>query len=291
MLTQLEAYSSWKSAPTLPLSDNGREETDLIQVRNITGLDPVKAAVNTSSFGSVDGAAYIGSNVASRNIVLTLHPNPDWNTWTFESLRRLIYTYFMPKLLTRLVFRSNDIPPVEIYGYVEDVSVTQFAKDVEIQVSIICPDPYFTAVDPVIVAGRSWTSSEYNRITIDYKGSIETGFNVKLTQSSGNAPNIVDIQVGTPTESEFRVETSSGNIPILDSSNYLVVNSIAGQRYVQNVSLATGVITNLLPKVRQGSQWVTLRPGQQTFAVLTYGISPAGVQDYTLTYFERYGGL
>ena len=110
MLTKLQAYSAWESAPLLPLSDNGREETDLLQIRNIDGLDPVKATINTSAFGSVDGAAYIGSNVPTRNLVLTIHPNPDWGQWTFESLRRAVYDYFMPKLLTRLVFHSDDIP-------------------------------------------------------------------------------------------------------------------------------------------------------------------------------------
>ena len=72
MLTEVKAYSSWRSAPTLPLSDSGRAETDLIQIRNIDGLDPVKASVNTSPFGSVDGASYVGSSVESRNIVLTI---------------------------------------------------------------------------------------------------------------------------------------------------------------------------------------------------------------------------
>ena len=64
MLTEVKAYSSWRSAPTLPLDDNGRAETDLIQIRNIDGLDPVKASVNTSPYGSIDGASYAGSSVA-----------------------------------------------------------------------------------------------------------------------------------------------------------------------------------------------------------------------------------
>ena len=51
MLTEVKAYSSWQSAPTLLLSDTGRAETDLVQIRNIDGLDPVKASVNTSPLG------------------------------------------------------------------------------------------------------------------------------------------------------------------------------------------------------------------------------------------------
>ena len=51
MLTEVKAFSSWRSAPTLLLNEDGRPEADLIQVRNITGLDPVKASVGTSPYG------------------------------------------------------------------------------------------------------------------------------------------------------------------------------------------------------------------------------------------------
>ena len=99
MLTKLQAYSSWESAQTLLLPDSGREETDRLQIRNIDGLNPVKGTVNTSPFGSVDGAAYTGTDIDTRNIVLTIRPNPDWDQWTIEGLRKLVYSYFMPKLL------------------------------------------------------------------------------------------------------------------------------------------------------------------------------------------------
>lgn len=280
MLTKLQAYSSWDSASTLTLSDNGREETDFIQVHNIDGLDPVKATVNTSPFGSVDGGAYLGSSVPTRNIVLTLHPNPDWDLWTFETLRKVLYLYFMPKLLTRLVFYDDVVPPVEIYGYVESCEGNPFVSDLEIQVSIICPDPYFTAVEPTIVTGKS--SNGTIPVQIQYDGNVETGFNVEVARAIDPAPTSIGIQVGDPTLSFFNVTAS------VNASMYFVMNSIPGQRYVQNVSTSTGVITNLLSKVQSGATWPTLEPGENDFSVIT---SSPGNQDWQLTYFERYGGL
>lgn len=280
MLTKLEAYSSWLDAPTLALSDAGREETDLIQIRAIAGLDPVKATVNTSPFGSVDGVAYIGSNVTYRNPVLTLHPNPDWNNWSYESLRRLLYRYFMPKLETRLVFYSDDMPTVEIYGYVEDATVNQFSKDPEIQVSIICPDPYFTAVTPTIVTGQS-DRDNTSPAVIQYNGDIATGINVEVTRVSDPAPTSVGIQIGDPSASYFNAAAS------VDSATYFAMNSIPGNKFVQTVSLTSGVTTNLLSKIQEGSDWPILQPGQNNFSVIT----DKGVQDWQLTYYERYGGL
>lgn len=282
MLTEVKAYSSWQSAPTLPLSETGRAETDLIQIRNIDGLDPVKASVNTSPLGSVDGAAYTGSNVVSRNIVLTLHPNPDWANWTYESLRRLVYSYFMPKSPTRLVFYSDDIPPVEISGVVESCDVNPFSVDPEILVSIVCPDPHFTALDPEIVTGQSVRAGGAVH-NIDYDGTVEAGIHVKVTFSSGAAPAVIGIQVGDPTITYFNV------VATVSASMYFEMSSLPMQKFVQNVGIGSGVITNLLDKseIREGSAWPTLQPGEQDFSIIT----DQGVQDWELTYFERFGGL
>lgn len=277
MLTEVKAYSSWRSAPTLVLDPDGRLESDLVQIRNIEGLNPVKAAINTSPYGSVDGSSYTGSSVLSRNIVLTLNPNPDWNTWTYEKLRRLIYSYFMPKLVTRLVFYSDDMIPVEIYGVVEDVSVNMFSKEPEIFVSIVCPDPYFTAVDPTVITGVNGEVA-----TFDYNGSVEAGMVVNVSWVSGT-PTTIDIQLGDPKATYFGVEAT------VSETMYFEMSSIPMRKYVQNVTIGSGVIENLLSNVylQEGSLWPMLEPGENEFMVVT----DSGVQDYELTFYERFGGL
>ena len=282
MLTEVKAYSSWQSAPVLSLNDNGRVETDLIQITNIDGLEPVKASVSTSPFGSVDGEAYTGSSVLGRNIVLTLHPNPNWDNWSYESLRRLIYSYFMPKRPTRLVFYSDDIIPVQISGIVESVTVNPFSKDPEIQVSIICPDPYFTALNAEVITGQS-VRPDGEIAAIDYDGSVEAGIYVKVTSVSGSSPTSIGIQIGDPAISYFTVAAT------VSGSMYFEMSSIPMQKYVQNIDMNTGVIINLLSKitVQEGSLWPILQPGENDFSVIT----DAGVQDWELTYFEQFGGL
>lgn len=280
MLTELKAYSSWKSAPILSLSDTGRAETDLIQIRNIDGLDPVKASVGTSPLGSVDGASYTGSSVPSRNIVLTVHPNPNWDEWTYESLRRLLYSYFMPKRSTQLVFYSDDLAPVEISGIVESVSVNAFSKDPELLISILCPDPYFTALNPTVITGQS-IRSDGVVTDINYGGNVETGVRVKVTQSSGPEPTAIGIQMGNSDISYFDVEATVNSLAYFDMS------SIPMRKFVQNIGIGDGIISNLLSKVQDGSSWPVIQPGVNEFSVVT----DQGVQDWELTYFERFGGL
>jgi Phage tail protein len=279
VLTEVKAYSSWRSAPTLILNPDGHPATDLIQITNIDGLDPVKASVNISPYGSVDGASYTGSSVLGRNIVLTLKPNPDWDTWTYEKLRRLLYSYFMPKQLTQLVFYSDDLIPVEIYGIVESVSVNMFSKEPQLLVSIVCPDPYFTALEATVLTGLD------NVVTpITYNGSVAAGISVKVSYTSGTAPTTIGIQIGDPKITYFGVTAT------ISATKYFEMSSIPMRKFVQNVDINTAVIENLLSKIyiQEGSLWPSLEPGDNEFVVVT---DQTGVQDWELTYYERFGGL
>jgi hypothetical protein len=285
MLTEVKAYSSWEGAPTLLLDENGSAESDLIQVREITGLDPVKASVNVSPFGSVDGSAYVGSDVISRNIVFTLRPNPDWANWTYEALRRLIYQYFMPKQLTRLIFESDDIPPVEISGIVESVESNMFSSDPELLVSVICPDPYFTALDPKSVSGTVVRPGDPDELApiIVYDGSVETGIYVQVSQNTGALPTKIGIQVGDPIISDLQVVAG------VSTNLYFEMSSVPLSKYIQNVDLTTGAIINLLSKtlVAEGSKWPVLQPGPNRVIVSSDG----GTQDFEIRYYEKFGGL
>lgn len=283
MLTEVKAYSSWHSAPTLALSENGRAETDPLQIRNIGGLDPVKAAITITPLGTVDGSTYGGASIATRNIVLTLHPNPDWKNWTFESLRRLLYTYFMPKRAVRLVFYSDDIDPVEISGVVESVDANPFSKDPEILVSIICPDPYFTALDPITITGKTVQPGGTPTI-VNYQGNVEAGLYLQVSFTSGQtAPALIALQIGDPRLQYFAVTAT------ISSTMYYEMNTVPQNKFLQNVALGTGVITNLYPKIntREGVLWPILESGDNEFIVIT----DVGSHDWELRYFPRFGGL
>lgn len=278
MLTKVRAYSSWEFVETLPLADDGRAETDLIQILDITGLEPVEAAINTVPFGSLDGDAYVGSSVGRRNIVMTIKPNPNWVDWTYEKLRRVLYTYFMPKRLVRLVFETDEIAPVEILGYVESINPAIFSKNGEIQISVICPYPYFTAVTPIVVTGTTNGAP----LEFDYDGSIETGINLEVTYVSGLPLVSALVQI---EQSAFESFAASG---LIGEFHYFIMNSVPGNKYVRVVNTITGIITNLLATVREDSVWPTIKPGPNYFSITTEGTA---VNDWELTYYKRYGGL
>lgn len=280
MLTTVRAYSSWESVNTLLLADGGRAETDLLQMRNITGLGPVDASISTLPLGSLDGDSFVGSAVGSRNIVMTVKPNPDWVDWTYEKLRLLLYTYFMPKRMVRLVFETDEIAPVEILGYVESITPDIFSKVGEIQISVICPYPYFTAVNPTVVNG----TTNDPPVVVEYDGTIETAINIEVTHIPGE-PALIGtyVSLGDPGHGNFYVGTDID----IDATKYLVINSVPGNKYIRQVNVTTGSFTNVLSQLSPGVAWPVLNLGPNYFSVKT----AFGDQAWKLSYFKRYGGL
>lgn len=281
MLTVVKAYSAWQSAPLLPLDEAGRAESDLIQIRNIDGLDPVTATIGVQPYGSTDGEAFTGSSVLSRNLVLTLHPNPDWNLWSPEALRRLLYSYFMPKQAVRLELYSDDMEDLEITGVVESLTANMFSNDPEVQVSIICPDPYFSTIDPQIISGDTTDAP----LDIEYTGSVPAGIQVKVEQVSGTNPNALTIQIGNPELTFFKAAQAN----LVTSTKYFHMSSFPMSKYVETVNESNGVSTSLLSNLitQEGSEWPMLLPGTNLFQV----IPDNGVQTWELTYYERFGGI
>lgn len=281
MLTTVKAYSSWESVDTLLLADGGRAETDLIQMRNITGLGPVDAAISTLPLGSLDGESFAGASVGSRNIVMTVKPNPDWVDWTYEKIRRILYAYFMPKRLVRLVFETDEIAPVEILGYVESIAPEVFSRDGEIQISVICPYPYFTAINPTVITGITNDPP----IVVDYDGTIETAINVEVTHIPGEpALSGTYVSLGDPGHSGFFV----GSDIDIDETKYLVINTVPGNKYIRAVNVSTGAFTNVLSQLSPGAVWPVLSLGPTNY----FSVETAfGNQAWKLSYFKRYGGL
>lgn len=281
MLTKLEVLGLRSLVPTLPLVEDSDAGSDPIQILGISGLEPVKAAITTQPFGAFDGEAYVGASVGKRNIVLTIGLNPDWEFQTIEELRQLLYNYFMPKLRVQLRFHSTNFPVVAIDGYVESVEPNIFVKTPTMVVSIICPSPDFVAVDLTTITGITNDGESWD--TIDYIGSVETGFNLQITQTVGT-PGVDSIQVNLTGQYAPQIFPTRGRIA---TDIRWEMNSIPGSKYIRSVSLVTGAVENFLNDLAADAVWPVLYPGENKLAVVT----PVTGQNWELTYYARFGGL
>lgn len=282
MLTTIQVDSQWSGVPSLGLSVINPREGTLLEVRNIDGLGSVKADVNTTPLGSIRGAAPAGSNTGTRNIVLTLGLNPDWNDWTISRLRRLLDKYFIPEQRVRMVFETMEFSPVEISGTVESNEPNMFSKDPEHQISIICEKPDFVSVDEVFVDG--YTDEDAH--PIDYEGNIETGVLVQVQKIAGDVDaNTVILLFGDPAVDVWQIDSAG----IVSDTSKLEVSSFPGNKHVDALTTPAGVEihTSRLNDVVEGSKWPTIRPGVTSFQVL----SNAGRQYWYMTYKNVFGSL
>lgn len=282
MFTALEVYSPQFDIPTLMPATAGIED-DFFQVRNVEGLGPVKANVNTTPYATIDGESYSGSFVGKRNIVITFGLNPNYTTKTLSDLRHLLYRYFMPKGEVTLNIFSNNLPAVGITGIVESVEPSIFSKDPEVQVSVLCPNADFVAISPTVVAGT--VSDGTTPDVIDYTGNVETGFVLKVESSFDVASYTGPLRIiAQSVVSEVFITTVTVN-----STNFFEMSSVRGRKYARSIRVSDHLTTNRFAAVDTASKWPVLHPGNNNFAV----VSQVGYegQAWELTYFPRFGGL
>lgn len=114
-----------------------------INVRSIEGIGPPKGNVNYTEIASGDGGQFNSARASIRNITMQLGLMP---VPTVEEARHRVYKYFPLDQQVTLRFET-DKRLCEITGWVEECEPDIFSDDEVIDISIVCPDPYFYSVD------------------------------------------------------------------------------------------------------------------------------------------------
>ena len=132
---------------------------DEFYVLDVQGLTFPKATINTKESAIIDGSFYNSSKVGERNIVINFLLTGD-----IEASRHKIYKIFPIKKELTLYFK-NKTRSLKIKGYPELIEGDLFVQREQIQVSIICPRPYFELLHPI--------SAKLSRITNNFQFPFE----------------------------------------------------------------------------------------------------------------------
>lgn len=283
MLTKVEVFSAQPGAPELPLG-GFVPNLDPIQIRDIDGIGPVKANINTEDNASSKGANYLGSFVGGRNIVMKLGFNPNWQDQTISSLRRQLYRYFMPEAWCKLRFFSDDMATVDIEGYVETCDPNMFSEDPEMMVSIICPKPDLIEPDATLYYGV--IDDGTSELEFEYEGNVPTGFELRVNQTVDNVAYTGPLNVSMQQEPEVPQIFTVDPVTI-NTTFFFKLSTIRNAKRVQKIAVADGTPTNLLMDMSDDSVWPEIKPGTNLFKA--YALESG--QAWTLAYFNRYGGL
>lgn len=111
---------------------------------DIQGLGPSSATISTSKNGIKDGTKYTSSTINERNIVFFIMLKNN-----IEKSRINLYKIFARKTFIRIFFK-NGIRDVFIDGCVENIEVSLFTEQEIMQISVVCPNPFFYSKNEIV---------------------------------------------------------------------------------------------------------------------------------------------
>lgn len=273
MLNQVEVTNPRGMTLTMEMLENDSG----IQIEDIDGLDPVKATLVSTSFANMEGAQFQSARREPRNLKFKLDLQPDFDVSTFGSLRKMLYTYFLPKTKIKIRFFEDTGLYVDIDGIVEDHSSPLFSEDPNVEISVMCYQPDF--VNPLMFSVAGNTTSGTTTNDIAYGGNIDAGtvltLNINRTLTSFSMYNM-------PEDGVLQQLDFSDNLVAGDE---LVISSLRGAK---GITLTRGGISSSRLYGRPSSSgWIEMKEGVNQFRVYALGAAIP----YTLEYVERYGGL
>lgn len=235
-------------------------------ITKITGLGSPDAAINTVNVGSFDGERFNSSKLEMRNIVMTIAILGD-----IETNRIALYKVFRSKDWIRFKYK-NGSRNVYIDGYIESAPIDLFSERQEVQISILCPDPFFKNAEEIIedmslvismfyfpfaIGDAGQTISQYDEVlekVITNEGDVEKGMIIEL-QAAGEVKNPKIFNRNTTDFFGLNITMQKGDV--------ITVSTIKGSKTVY--LLRNGVVSNIFNNIMKDITWLQLEPGDNVF--------------------------
>lgn len=240
------------------------------QLFNITGIDPPNATVNLLNVATIDGTVFNSSKLQTRNIVLYLRINGN-----VETNRHTLYRYFRVKEPCTFYYK-NDTVDVKIDGYVESVSVPMFTNSEVMQISILCPDPYFKSVGSYTT---TLAADAQTKITTHSQSAVGMTITIGIRTTVSN----IIIQ-NTVTNKYIRFTNSQ-----FYSGDTITINTRQGQKSI--ILTRSGVESNRIGDLAEGSTFLQLASGDNYFSYEGNSGAANQYMDVTVEYSDEYRGV
>lgn len=249
-----------------------QNESDF-QVYDIQGLNPPKAQINVSKVAGMDGSKFNSSKLAERNIVIYIKLNGN-----VEANRIYLYSFFNTKEWCRFYYK-NGARSVYIEGFVETVEVTSFTNNEVMQVSILCPSPYFKAASEII--------DDVSKAIAKFKFPFSINVNNPIVFSTIDNTRITDVYNNSETESGVIIEVDvRGTVNSLQIKNTqtgekitlnyefikhdkIIINTNKGDKSIKLIR--NGVESNIFTSIQKGSTFFQLSIGDNYFSYIVNG--------------------
>lgn len=277
------------------VKNNSGELLNLTTSKNYTlfkvdGLQPPPTTINSSNKSTSDGSTINSVRVEKRNIVLYMSIEGN-----VERNRINLYKYF-PLKQTVTLYLKNNTRDVYIEGLVEIIECDFFTNKQIAQISLICPQPYFSAVDELVSYFSDISNLfefpfninsdgvELSTITTNIRksiintGDVESGVIIKM-YAIGQVVNPIIYDVFNRTHIALNYT--------LEANDQIIINTNIGKKSI--TLIRNGVTSNAMGYMTPDSKWLTLSQGDNVF---TYD-ADSGNNNLQLTFTTSvlYGGV
>lgn len=255
----------------LTIENKDGQQLDLTNEKNcviigIDGLTPPSANIVTSAVAMNDGTRFNSATVDQRNIVIRLQLVAD-----VENMRILLYRYFRIKQYCK-VFYKNSNREVYCEGYIETFENDRFAINNQVDISIICPSPWFKTLEEVAFdmsqvlslfefpfdleeAGEEFSALDRNTQTVVINsGDIETGIVMELSATSDVVnPRIYNADTNEMIGLNFEMQAGDA----------IRISTVKGEKYVRLIR--DGATTNIINSLMKNPVWFQVPTGETPF--------------------------
>lgn len=241
---------------------------------NFTGLDRPDADISRSALAGANASRISGSQIPERNIVLTVRP------WIAAEINRQELYDNLPFDTDLRFYIVTENRCVFIDGRVEKLGGGRFTQDVtDIQLSIICPFPWFQSVElhsVNLVVGDN---------TVRYDGDVPAGFtlNVPPQESPPLVGSVGDLEITISGETF----AYSGNISVP------TICAIPGRKSFTGIHSATGDTRHpAFDAMIAGCQWPMIsRNGNNVSVSCSDATREFFEKQNVFTYRDTYSGV
>jgi hypothetical protein len=277
MIEKIEIRTVYGTKLTLTMY----QPTNGLLIKKVTGLDPTKSNIVTTSFPRLAGTKRQSSRRESRDLGIKLGFAPNYSSRTVDSLRNQLYGFFMTGMQVEVRFYMRNGLVVNVDGEVETFDSPRDVQEPEATIGIYCFDPDFRYIESQYLIGTTTVdTTTTNFIEPLYSGTVDTGFKFLMSLTRDHNSGL-----------QLRVRGNDGIVQTMDfdapllNGDVLEISTISGAKgaWVNRGSSRFSVLYGISPY----AYYPVLLPGLNRIRVVAAG----SAQSYIIEYASKYGGI
>lgn len=233
---------------------------------DIEGVSSPDASINTESTAGFDGAVVTNTSAGIRNIVLTVQITGDASEG-----KKGLYKHFKVKQPGTLYYKSDGWD-VKIPCYTEKLEIVPTARPLQAVISLICPQPYWEALEALRAELRSISDAFYFPLVL-----LEEGIPLGIInpQYAVNIENDGNVPLGMTIE--FKAAEAVSNPKIINTQTLEYIEIEADMQPGDQITVCTvekqkrvtllrnGVEYNYFNYLTDGSTFLQLEEGDNEY--------------------------